>query len=148
MFRLFLILFISTALLSVSCKNEFEHMDINQKCSVQTVEGDTNSVVGEWKLIREDLIFSPTGPPEIDFSCDNVIYIFSGNGIVSISSDVDTHKSYTNGKYLYEFKKDSVSVSTLIIDGISWPCKVFANKMILDNSPLDGGRLTFYRTKK
>lgn len=150
MLRFFLNILISMSLflLSVSCKEESEQMSIKQKCSVQTIEGENNNVIGEWRLIREDLIFNPAGPTEIDFSCDDVVYTFSEDGIVSISSDIDTHKAYTNGKYLYEFKNTSTPVSTLIINGITWPCQVIASKMILDNSPTDGGRLTFYRTKK
>ncbi len=148
MYHLFLNTIISMSLLLVSCEDKSEQININQKCSVQTVEGYTDSVIGEWRLIRKDLIFSPTGPTDIDFSCDNVIYVFSKDGMVSISSDVEAHSTYANGKYSFEFETTSIPVFTLTIGKIAWPCQVFASKMILDRSPTDGGRLTFFRTKK
>ncbi|MCC5938326.1 MAG: hypothetical protein JJU34_13695 [Lunatimonas sp.] len=124
--------------------------DPDKECEVVPVAGDDNNIVGRWKLVEWQQVVMINGGWRIEnYSCDNIVYHFQEDGILSVSSDVTkefggefhdgsmyelAEESFDN-YYSYKLKIGTLGYWFSLTDGI----------MKLDRRPTDGPLLTLIR---
>lgn len=123
----------------------------NLKCRVKSVSGPVDDVVGKWKLVqREDFNMQSGKITRTDYSCKNIIYYFTNDGIVRVENHGDT-SLYKDGDYEYLFSTtpfhETMEGNTLRIRGIGWPCFIQPGNMTLDRTSLNGSILRFVRVE-
>ena len=62
-------------------------------CPVVAVSGADDDVVGKWQLVKVHTVFRAEGEGIADHSCDNTVYHFQKDGILTISSDKEDYSS-------------------------------------------------------
>ena len=119
------------------------------RCSVNSVAGQQDDVLGKWKLLSYRTVFY--NPDTTDYSCDDIIYEFKPDGGLTVTSTVDEPHGYTAGDYAFELKanvapEDGNTYYTLQIGEHSqWPAMIEPREMILSQAYLDGPVLHFAR---
>jgi len=119
------------------------------RCSVNSVAGHQNDVLGKWKLLSYRTVFY--NPDTTDYSCDDIIYEFKSDGRLTVTSTVDEPHGYAAGDYAFELKanvapEDGIWYYTLQIgEHSAWPAMIEPREMILSQAYLDGPVLHFAR---
>lgn len=131
-----------------ACQKE-EKMVYTMKCPVVPKDGPNDDIVGKWKLVGAKQVFN--NPQELDHSCDNIVYHFQKEGILTISGNTEG-KGCDEGDYPFEFKAlklyDEIEESyTLTMGSTDIACDIKENKLILNNSFLDGDILYLIRVE-
>ncbi|SMD44660.1 hypothetical protein SAMN00777080_3286 [Aquiflexum balticum DSM 16537] len=124
----------------------------NLKCRVKSVSGPVDDVVGKWKLVqREDFNMQSGKITRTDYSCKNIIYYFTNDGIVRVENHGELALLFKDGEYEYTFSTtpfhETMEGNTLKMGVSSWPCYIQPGNMVLDASPLDGEILRFVRVE-
>jgi len=126
-----------------------EQEDANKECEVVPVAGDDNNIVGRWKLVEWQQVVMINGGWRIEnYSCENIVYHFQEDGILSVSSSMEDFSGKSHNGSAYELVEESfenynnykLRIGTLgywfsLVDGI----------MKLDMRPADGPLLTLVR---
>lgn len=126
-----------------------EEVVTTYRCSVNSVAGDQDGVVGKWKLLSYRTVFY--NPDTTDHSCDDIIYEFKPDGRLTVTTTVDEPRGYAAGDYTFELKanvapEDGNKYYTLQIGEHSqWPATIGPREMILSQAYLDGPVLHFAR---
>lgn len=123
-------------------------------CERNDIEINNSSIIGEWKLVqREQYGINSEGHYELfttDYRSENVIYNFQKNNLLKISGGEKI--GYSNGEFPYEFKKDYLSgfpsaeetkINLVVLHGSKWAFNSSGSQITLDNSHVDGAKLTF-----
>ncbi len=119
------------------------------RCSINSVAGHQDDVVGKWKLLSYRTVFY--NPDTTDYSCEAIIYEFKREGGLSVTSTVDEPHGYAAGDYAFELKanvapEDGNTYYTLQIGEQSqWPATIGSREMILSQAYVDGPVLHFAR---
>lgn len=121
-------------------------------CDKNNLNLDREEVIGNWQLIKAVVAFSPNSPSEYDYSQYNIIYQFTSDGKLIVSHNnepdnifEDNFHGYDIGEYVYEFIDSEKEERMLEIKKNKWWFKAIKDKLILDQSPLDGATLYFIR---
>ncbi|MFC4872722.1 hypothetical protein [Negadavirga shengliensis] len=124
----------------------------HMECEVEPVAGDDNDVTGTWKLVIGEHVFDPAAPRMEDYSCDNIIYHFRDDGLLSISSDVEDHLGAFGDGQPYELVEDTIYATDGFLlklgsgsSTINYLCSILEGVMELDDRPLEGPLLTLVR---
>ncbi|MCL2313136.1 MAG: hypothetical protein FWC41_11770 [Firmicutes bacterium] len=109
---------------------------------------NTDDIIGKWKLVEVVLSFTPTGPISYDYSQYNFVYDFKSDNILIVSEDIANIDIYgyvhAFGEHHYTTIKSEYGCNILKIDSNhAYWYSIFSNKLIFDNSPLDGLRYFF-----
>ena len=132
----------------VSCRKD-EIPEQNLKCPVVAVNGADDNILGKWKLVNANIVFS--NPRTEDYSCDEIIYDFRADGILVVSSGASGDSvGHQQGQYTYAFTADRLFEGieesyTLSINETKIASGIKNNKLVLNDSPLDGPILYFVR---
>ena len=120
-------------------------------CDKSNPNLDNVKIVGNWQLIKSVVAFSPDSPSKYDYSQYNIIYQFTSGGKLIVSNNnvpdnifEDNFYEYETGEYLYEFV-DSKKEQILKIEKYKWWYQISKDKLIMDQSSLDGPTLYFIR---
>jgi len=113
------------------------------------VAGDIDfSIIGKWKLVKSE---HPWGGQTIDYSKHSIVYEFRKDNILKVSGEpADIGRFYCGetGESSYSIiepnKENSFRTLKIGNNGYCWH-KVSAKELILDESPLDGGKIYFIR---
>ena len=112
-------------------------------------ENNENKVSGEWKLQSAKYIATNQ---TIDYSNKNIIYNFQNNGTLNVYGG--SNEGYNDGNYSYIFKNDYLSnyptnneqkIDLVIIQNSKWAFSNSNNQMTLDQTHVDGPKLTFIK---
>jgi hypothetical protein len=136
-------------LTTFSCKKGDSIID-DLNCTVTAVHGKKDNIIGKWKLVAGRQVGIDKMRIE-DYSCQNIIYEFRSDGNLIVTGDAENYLGISQGTH--EFKLTSKPVyewleekQTLRIGGDrDWACGISQYKMTLNDSPLDGPKLTLYR---
>ena len=131
-----------------ACQKEDKLDKDNLQCPVVAKDGPNNDIVGKWKLVKVQPAFS--NPRTEDYSCGNVEYEFQEGGILIVTGSAENIRGYDDGQYSFEFKDIKLHEGikekyTVKIDDMSIACGIQDNKMVLNDSFLDGDILYFVR---
>jgi len=106
-------------------------------------------IIGEWKLIKAEIVnFSPNSPI-IDYSDKNIIYNFKSDGKLVVTGGENIE--YPDGEYDYYFGEDYLGGTTdpkillVKINNSKWTCNLTDSEMMLGQSYVDGPNLFFKR---
>lgn len=153
-YLLWVVCIITLSLLGACQKeNKLEKDSLNLKCPVIAKEGPNDSVIGKWKLVKVEIVFAPTTEQSTrDYSCDNIVYEFQEGGILIVTGTSENMRAYKNGQYPFEFKDTKLNEYapekyTLEIKNRSISCGIQDNKMIFNDSDLDGDIVHFVRVE-
>jgi len=121
-------------------------------CKEKEENGSIDDIIGTWKLMEVILPFTPTGPFSYDYSQYNVVYDFKSDTTLIVSeniANIDVHGyGHESGKHYYTTIKDESGCYVLKIDNNhNYWYRVSSNKLIFDNSPLDGPKYYFVKHK-
>lgn len=121
-------------------------------CDKSNPNLDEIKIDGSWQLMKAVISFSPHSPLEYDYSQHNIIYQFTSNGKLIVYHDntpdnifEDNFYGYETGEYLYEFVGSKKDERILEIKNNKWWIQASRDKLILDQSPLDGPTLYFIK---
>lgn len=136
-----------------ACQKEDKLEKDGLQCPVVAKEGPDDNIVGKWKLVKIQVTsFSPYPPPAsmIDYSCDNIVYEFQEGGILIVTGAPKDIRSYENGEYPFEFTNTPLNEYapekyTLKIKNRGISCGIQDNKMVFNDSDLDGDIVHFVR---
>lgn len=138
---------LATTLLFFSCeKNIISNESL--KCNVKAKEGSSSDLTGNWKLVKGKRVYYE--PMTYDYSCKDIYYAFSSEGILTITGNSNQEIGYPNGTYEYNFQKvpaenDGHLPYVISINGKSIPSEVVNNILEINNSSLDGEILYLVR---
>ena len=108
-----------------------------------------NQIIGEWKLMKAEIVSFSQNPSIIDYSDENIIYNFKSEGKLVITGEVNV--GYLEGEYDYYFGDDylggtSGSKSLLVkINTAKWTYNLTNGEMKLGQSYVDGPDLFLKR---
>lgn len=139
-------------------KNEPNRDELKLKCPFMPKNGADDNVLGKWKLVKgRGSMMAPTPAQVQDYSCNNVIYHFQEDGTLHITGVSEGMISYPNGQYFFELKDDqlfeaieekyTLELGTTTTAAGRVACGIQENIMILNNSFIDGSKLTLYRVE-
>ena len=141
------------ALIFQTCKKAApaeEPQDV-YRCSVTSIAGQQNDILGKWKLVSYRTVFF--NPDTTDYSCDHIIYEFKRDGRLTITSDIDEPRGYTAGDYPFELETGTaiedgtMSYSLAVGEHSQWPAMIKPRELILSQAYLDGPVMHFLRVE-
>lgn len=105
-------------------------------------------IIGEWKLIEGETVFKEHR--SFDYSDNKIIYYFHSDGVLTVTSDIEGHLGHASGQYTYNFSQSQLYENiderfTLTIGSTSSPCSISAERMVLNDAPVDGPILHFVK---
>jgi len=109
---------------------------------VDELPASITSIIGKWKLMKEQTSGFGSPSKEIDYSKQNIVYEFKTNGVLTISGNGNAglmekgNHSYSIGNY----QKIQVGYSS------SW-YSVSPSELIIDSRPVDGSAFYFAKIK-
>ena len=143
-------------------KNEKPEVQQEEQQDLNTEGGEANgedfdfahdkiaSIVGNWKLLKERIPFTSTGPITRDYSQDSIVYEFKQDGTLIVSENAKNYGLHESGKY--SFIKDEWGMG---LGDYPWGLKInqgqtnwyriSSEELIIDGSPLDGSTLYFVK---
>lgn len=110
---------------------------------VDELPANSTSIIGKWKLMKEQTSGFVGSPSEIDYSKHNIVYEFKTNGFLTVSGNGNTgwikkgSHSYSIGNY----REIQVGYSS------SW-YNVSPSELIIDSRPVDGSAFYFAKIKQ
>lgn len=127
--------------------------DPNKECEVVPVAGDDMDITGKWKLVSVEAHSWSEEPLKENYSCNNIIYHFREDGILSISRDRrDRKDDWAGGDFwdgsTYELVENTVSnfhEFTLVIARSRHWFSLSNGIMELDTRHTDGSLITLVR---
>ncbi len=118
--------------------------DDDEKCSTIAINGPEDDITGKWKLINGEEIFF--NPRTVDYSCNNVVYHFQTDSILTITSDIVDIIGFAPGQYSYEFGLgEDKEHYRLKIDHSQGGCNISGSDLDINYAYLDGPILHFIR---
>jgi len=129
--------FLSIAIAFVGCDSP---MEMNGE------EINYLSIIGKWKLIKT---VHPMSGQSLDYSKYNIFYEFKSDNILKISGDSGEQIFFDTGEHFYTFVEDEMGYGMvglpygLKIDNNTFWYNLSSKELIIDNSPLDGGKIYF-----
>jgi len=134
----------SLVLFGFLCSHCSEAEDPEMACPVVAVSGPDDDVVGKWALVKVHTVFSAEGEGIADHSCDNTVYHFQQDGILTTSSDKEGFSSGTSSYELSQIPSQPGHY-TLTIGNITYGCSISKSTMSFGNPALDGPVRDFVR---
>jgi hypothetical protein len=110
---------------------------------------ESASIIGKWKLMITRSAGFMVPSSIFDYSQHNVVYEFKENGILVISAETDAHLFPGIGEHSYLFVDNEHGMPDLpyglkIKEMASW-YRVSSERLIIDDSPIDGNTYFFFR---
>ena len=133
----------------VSCKEKEDSTCLDSLYSVEHTCFDPECIIGEWKLVKAIIVFSPDAPQCYDYSQYNIVYEFKMNNILFVSGITDNISTLLeNGEHFYSIGDFSDGRNLMIGDNYSlWWCSISPKELAIDLTPLDGPFVKFVKLK-
>ena len=109
---------------------------------VEELPASITSIIGKWKLMKEQTSGFGSPSKEIDYSKQNIVCEFKTNGVLTVSGN-DNAVWLEKGNHSYSidnYKKIQVGYSS------SW-YSVSSSELIIDSRPVDGSAFYFAKVK-
>jgi hypothetical protein len=109
---------------------------------VDELPASVTSVIGKWKLMKEQTAGFASPSKEIDYSKQNIVYEFKTDGVLTVSGNGNAG-SMKKGKHSYSIG----NYREIHIDYASSWYSVSHSELIIDSRPVDGSAYYFAKIK-